>query len=339
MFKQAVTALSIVLTFSGLAKAQSESCVGALIQDARVLDLSEIESLSRAELLYRSKGRDTNWAASVTVPIKGVPVSGNADSAESTRERFFSQSDLDWNSNRLLSLATQTLTEKAVAAHRNCIDGQHRSGPRILVHDATPTEATVTIIWQSPPGGRKVAHNAKFDITGGSFRRPFPTTWQDGASDSVIVKRSANSDIRIVATIGLESDNEFISRIPEIPPGTAIAPPPQCRIAAIPVRGRNCGATFEYAGAIDAQAHGGHCINFNGCDFYTQEVRSGQCTKGVYAGPLDPAAHGGTCNVLSEPSHKLVSAPSNAPCPPGTTHIGPIDQRVHGGVCLTLQPR
>jgi hypothetical protein len=331
-------ALAVLLVgISNFASAQAERCIGALISDTRALDLSEIHSLSRAEIFYRSRNRDSNWAAGISVPIYGVPVQGSAESAESTRERYFSSSSIDWNSDRLVSVATQTLSQNAVAAHRACVEGQLRSGPRILVHDATQNQATVTIIWQSPPGARPTARNASFDITGGKFRRPFQTSWTTGASQAVIIEREPNSDIRIIANIGKESDDVFVSRIPDFPKETR----PQCRIETIaPVRtSEACREGFQYAGAIDARAHGGTCIKFNGCDFYTQSVRTRPCARGVYGGPLDSSAHGGTCIVLDDDRYRLTATSSNDPCPRGTTYVGPIDQRAHGGRCLTLEVR
>lgn len=213
----AIVMISVAAYGSDL-QAQTGGCAQALIQDVGSLDLRETGSLARAELFRRERGQDINWAAGLTIPIKGVPVSGSAESAEATREHFFQSSELSWNTERLASVSTQTLSRNAVEAYRACIDGQHKSGPRILVHNATREQATVSISWQSPTGGRGTTDRVSIDISGGTFRGSFPNSWIDNESNSVIVDREAGQDMRVVANIGAETDNVFVSRVPPPPP-------------------------------------------------------------------------------------------------------------------------
>ncbi len=215
-YQRTIAALTVISLSTGFAAAQD--CEHALIKDAVVLDLSEFHSLARAELLRRSMENDSDWAAGVTVPIKGIPVSANAESAESSREDYFSSSNLSWTSERVVSAATQNLSINSVEAYRACIDGQHSSGPRIFVHDATRTEATVTIKWFSPPGANTQADGAQVIISGGTFTQNFPGTWVTGGSYASIVKRIPDQDMRVIANIGEESDNVFVSLIPPAPP-------------------------------------------------------------------------------------------------------------------------
>lgn len=213
------TLLSLFLSapLPSAALAQQDRCATALIQDQNQLDLREVSSLAMAELYRQSRNHDSNWAAGITVPIKGVPVTGSAQSAESTRENFFRQSTLDWNSERVESVATQTLSENAVEIYRICKDGEHRYGPRILVYNATPEAATVEIRWMSSAGAPTSVTAASIVITGGTFDAPFSTTWQTGQAQTGFVRREPGRDVRISADIGLQTDSVFLSRIPEVP--------------------------------------------------------------------------------------------------------------------------
>ena len=194
--------------------AESENCAHALIQDVGELDLREFQSLARAEMFRRELESNKDWAASITVPIKGLPVGGSAESAESMRESYFSASKLNWDSKRIVSASTQTLSEKSVEAYRNCIDGQHESGPRIWVHDATRTKATVTIKWISPTNAPTETNKVDIKISGGKFDTKFPKEWKDKHELKVFVTRKSDEDLRVIANIGGGSDDVFISRFP-----------------------------------------------------------------------------------------------------------------------------
>jgi hypothetical protein len=200
----------------GAAVAQ-DRCATSLIQDKGRLDLREASSLAMAELYRQSRSRDSNWAAGITVPIGGVPVTGSAQSAERTRENFFSQSSLQWNTERVESVATQTLSKNAVEVYRICKDGEHRSGPRILVYDATAEGATVEIRWHSSAGAPPTATDASIVIEGGELAPPFPMTWQTGEARTSFLRRESGQDIRIFANIGLQTASTFLSRLPEVP--------------------------------------------------------------------------------------------------------------------------
>jgi hypothetical protein len=326
-------AVALAISSASNAQAQSGQCSQALISDVGRIDLRSIEGLARAELHRRSLSENSNWAAGLNVVVDGVSLGADFSQAEQTRESYFSQSSLDWTSDRLKSVATQTLSQNSVAAYRACLEGRHRSGPRILVHDATRDQVTISVLWQSPPGASPTTEAVDVSISGGAFRGQFPDQWTTGASHAVITDRTPGTDMRVVANIGAESDAAFISRLPE-PPAAGIRP--QCKVEAIAVRDQACSAGFQYVGPIDARAHGGHCVRLNGCAFTVQAVRTRTCASGAYIGPNDADAHGGHCLQIEDPHYRVAVRQSNAPCPPGTTYLGPIDQKVHGGTCLNL---
>ncbi|WP_264772659.1 hypothetical protein [Defluviimonas salinarum] len=209
----------VFCSIAGVAAAQTDRCAAALIQDHGKLDLRQTSSLALAELYRQSISNDKNWAAGVTVPIEGVPLSGSAESAESTRESFFRQSSLDWSFERVESVATQTLSDNAVEAYRICKDGEHRTGPRILAYRATREGVTVEIRWISGGGAPTRETGASIVVEGGTVDNAFPTTWETGDSRTRFVRREPGRDIRIRADIGPGTDSIFISRMPD-PPAT-----------------------------------------------------------------------------------------------------------------------
>lgn len=218
MLKRIILLYSMIFCLiAGVAAAQSDRCAAALIQDYGRLDLRQTSSLALAELYRQSRSNDQNWAAGITVPIEGIPVSGSAESAESTRESYFRQSSLDWSFERVESVATQTLSDNAVEAYRICKDGEHRAGPRILAYRATSEGVTVEIRWISGGGSLTRETGASIVVDGGTFDSAFPTTWETGDRRTRFLRREAGQDIRIRADIGPETDSIFISRMPEPP--------------------------------------------------------------------------------------------------------------------------
>jgi hypothetical protein len=218
MFKHLVLfSFLIFSSIAGVASAQTDRCAAALIQDYGKLDLRKTSSLALAELYRQSRSNDQNWAVGITVPIEGIPVSGSAESAESTRESYFRQSSLDWSFERVESVATQTLSDNAVEAYRICKDGEHRAGPRILAYRATSEGVTVEIRWISSGGAPTRETGASIVVEGGTVDDAFPTTWETGDRRTRFIRREPGRDIRIRADIGPETDSIFISRIPDQP--------------------------------------------------------------------------------------------------------------------------
>lgn len=189
------------------------SCYQALAKDKATLNLQESTSLAILELLKRTSGSSDKWAASVTVPLQigAVPIS--AERAQSETQSYFHQSSLNWTQERLVSVATQTLSTNAVKAYKICVDGSHRTGPRVIVSNATSTEVTVQISWAAPPHSPSEA-TLHLGMSGGTLADTFPTRWKSGEAASRIVTREATTDLRITVDIGGETTDEFVSYIP-----------------------------------------------------------------------------------------------------------------------------
>jgi hypothetical protein len=213
----------LVLVIFGLPTAltaqgnSAEHCAKALIQDVGYLDMNESLSIARFDLFSRSVARDTKKMFGITVPIYGVPLSAEYEAAEKLRERYFQNSQLDWHYNRSISVATQTLSQNAVEAYRACIDGAHRSGPRITVYDAKPTEMTVTIRWLSPAVAPTTTDDVEVLVVGGSTNFTFPSSLTTGSTFGFVITREADQDVRIVANIASDNDNIFVSAFPPAP--------------------------------------------------------------------------------------------------------------------------
>lgn len=214
-FKKA--ALTIALTGLALltpsAASAQDPCIGSLILDKGSLDFREASSISLARLLQQSSSSSSVWGGNITVPIYGVPVNSGAKGAEEATETFFENSQLQWTNERLVSVATQTLSKNAVEVYRICAEGQRRSGPRIIVHNATRHEATVTISWTAPARAR-TSSGITLTMTGGNLNQRFPSRWTSGSAHSRIILRGPDQDLRITADIGGDTDSQFVSHIP-----------------------------------------------------------------------------------------------------------------------------
>lgn len=229
----ATLAATVVFFSVSGAAAQVSDCAVALVRDQGELDMRRAQSLAQAEMIYRSSERSKQWEGSIRVPIKGVPVGGNAQSAESARDAYFSQSNLNWTDDRVVSVATQTLSRNSVETYRTCIDGIQTYGVRILAHDAQEDEVTITIRWIGAAGSGATTGDVNF--SGGAVTTPITGSWRNGESRGYIVKRDPSRDLRIVANIGGATDNIFLSRWP--PPPIYSAPEPVLVIAKCVGRG------------------------------------------------------------------------------------------------------
>lgn len=195
---------------TGQALADQSDCVRALIQDKGYFSLREASSLAQFRLLEQSSSSESDLSANAEIP---EIISVGFGSAKSRTKSFFENSSLNWTQERIVSVATQTLSKNAVEAYKACVYGRHDIGPRIFVHDATEEEATVLIHWKPGPGQNE-AEDLKISLTGGKLKAPFIKSLEPGTEDSAIVIRESGKDFRITATIGGRSDAAFVSRWP-----------------------------------------------------------------------------------------------------------------------------
>lgn len=224
----------------------SGDCTRTLIMNRGRLDVREWSSLALIRLFDQSSSSGSNTSAGLDIPIDGLPLSGSFNDARQTANRSIEQSALNWSYDRLVSVATQTLSDNSVRAYQACIGGQPRTGPTITVHDATRTEATVTIRWNAPATAGQTANvPLRVQTSGGRFYTPFPASVTTGAAITRILQRDPNADIRLVASVGAagneDSDDTFVSRLPD-----PISPPSVDRIGLVlwggahDMRGNDC---------------------------------------------------------------------------------------------------
>jgi hypothetical protein len=215
--------LLLMLTPTSLfAQQSSADCTRALIMDRGRLDVRDWSSVALIRLFDQASSNGSNTSAGLSVPIDGLPFSGSFEDARQSANHTIEQSALAWSQERLVSIATQTLSDNAVRAYQTCIGGQQRTGPVITVHDATRTEATVTVRWNAPSNAGQTARvPLHVQASGGSFPLPFPETVTTGAAITRILRRAPNADIRLIASVGEagneDSDDEFVSRLPDPP--------------------------------------------------------------------------------------------------------------------------
>lgn len=318
---QFVAASAFAIAVSSPAFAQ-QSCLGALIQDKGSLDSREASSLALARLIDRSSSSEGSSSGGIKVPIKGVPVAGSFEQLKKQSDDYFEDSKLDWTQERLVSVATQTLSARSVEAYKACVDGD-RSGPRITVFSATPSQATVRIKWIAPVGAPASTKNVSISTSGGAFKGKFPATWRSGESFDVILNRRIDQDLRIAANIGGEGANEFVSRSIPIPSrprrlvvGSCVGRGGQDGVRLWGPSGATCNDIQDW-GRYDSQVQAvtelGSCIGhggFEGVRLYgpVGQLCGGIAPWGVYSAPASVMTDGiasciGHGNVLE--GHRL----------------------------------
>jgi hypothetical protein len=187
-----------------------ENCALALIQDKGSLDLREGTSLALAQLLKRASANREHWEGAITVPIKGYLVGANAKDLKEASDSYFANTNLKYSDERLISVATQTLSAKAVEAYETCIHAS-QSGPVITAHDGTPTEVTISVRWGGLPGA---IADGTVDVIHGTVIGHFPERWLAGEDHTVVVERDPRREVRVIANIGHQSDNKLIAYLP-----------------------------------------------------------------------------------------------------------------------------
>jgi hypothetical protein len=193
----------------------SNDCLGTLIQDRKALSFSQASAFALSDVLSQSFSSQEQDNLGVTIPIDGVPVALDGQRAQNIAQQFFQQTGLKWDQETSLSIFTSTLSENAVEAYKACILGQKTSGPKIIAYDATDTEITVKISWQSPPAA-PTSSVATYTISGGKPQSALPKTWRTGQSNSFIFSRDSKADFRMTVNIGGEEDHVFVPFVPTI---------------------------------------------------------------------------------------------------------------------------
>ena len=209
-----VSVCVISIAVSSSPTSAAEDCFKALIQDRVKFDLHDTRALAITELIRQNTSESDNAEAKY-----------GAFGASRSRQKaanFFSDTTGKYNSERIESLATQTLSKNAVIAYRECVRGK-KDGPIIAVHDARANAAPVPIRWTTPPGA-KIPADGEVSFDGGTPIKGFPPKWSANKTHGEIVRRQIGQDLRVVANIGDDSDNVFIAAWEDRPPPPEIKP-------------------------------------------------------------------------------------------------------------------
>lgn len=194
-----------------------DQCANALVKDTFNGNYSSVETLAAFRLRYGASSSSNNTSVGATIPIDGIPINFSYQSASSAAANYFDKSSLKWDTERLESVATQTLSQNAVEAYKACRDSLPSTGARILVYDATPTGATISVAWFSGPSA-PTETGGSVTVDGGLLNSPFPTKWKTGQKFTRTIARSKLQDLRVVANIGGSSDDQLVSQLPPPPP-------------------------------------------------------------------------------------------------------------------------
>lgn len=246
-------------------------CAEALVSNFQRFDFRSATDIAAYQLVRQERQREGKTDISATIPIYGVPVQLGYKDQKKAIDRYFSDSRYRWTEQRVLSVATQTLSKEAVEAYKACINRKNY-GVSLAVYDARPDAVTLAIRWVAPPGAPTTA-SAAVEIAGGSLDRGYPAQWQNNQSFARIVRRDSRRDLRIAVNIGGDSDQELVAYIPPV----QIEPAPAPTRAALLYRGvipnKNAGELGDNAGHKGGAHPIGHAVQ--------EGDRSGQA---LYAG-------------------------------------------------------
>lgn len=269
-----VIGLSLLISPS-LAYGQQQ-CAVALMKDHGRLSIHDASSLAVMKILQTSRNSNSNWGFDLTLPIEGVPIGLGAKGGQDAAEQYFEHSTTNWTQERLLSVATQTLSANAVEAYKACLNSFRNSGPRVIAHSATADEVTLKITWNAPVGSAPTTRLVTIDVSGGKPSRAFPTEWLTGRSESFIIRRDPRRDFRVIANIGNETDDQLISYIPEVPI-------PQTKLMLGSCLGRGGMAGVRLWGPVGERCNG---VDWGYYDAQVREISTlGSCTgRGGFQG-------------------------------------------------------
>lgn len=218
-----------LFVLSAPVSAQDRTCTYALVQDVGFMNLQESSSLVLAEWFYRSRNFDSSWASKADVPIKYGKLGLSHEQAEKERERLFHRLELDWTHERIESVLTQTLSDNAVRAYEACLESEARDGVRILAYKGTEDRVTIEVEWTAAAQAPRTATNISIVPDGGTFDEPFPNEWESGEVKTRYLFRTPDTDARVRADIGPDSNSVFVSRLPRLPDAVPVLSMAKCR--------------------------------------------------------------------------------------------------------------
>lgn len=335
--------LALVALLASPATVHSQECNAVLdgMYDFETTNFSRFHTYSFRDWFCANHSLDAG--GNVSLPIDGLPVAAAFDLSEASESCGRTQVDQETREsfNRIL----RTVNQGVVRAWERCMASPgFQVGVRLTEE---PTRFLIVMRYvrngnlphvkiENGTDGIDISSNAEVSCRG---------DWINSEDRTVPVQRVVSctrDDAAQSVTVVVNSDpaanfGSGFAQLPGYRPPTEAVSRPTCQIRAVATRGSGCGAGSTYVGPHNPGEHGGYCVDFNGCDFSAQSVRTNTCSNGVYLGPHNAREHGGFCVELRDDRFSIsTEGIRSTSCPQGSTYVGPHNPREHGGYCLRL---
>lgn len=203
-----VLGIIFALVLPSTAFAQSSDCFRALMQDTSTLDLRDSSSVAQYLMDRSSRSGSRSSNLGINVPGYGKMSVGQANETAAEYARL---SRMSSSSQRIESVATQTLSEASVNAYSLCLNAS--TPVQMTASDARADAVTLTLRFMAPVAPQPL----DLDVRGGILQRPAPASLSSGQGWSVIVRREPGRDFRVVANLGPYPGELFVAHIPPAP--------------------------------------------------------------------------------------------------------------------------
>jgi len=224
--------LALCITAIPCATAQDISqCNASLYKSTEYVRDNEAARLSWAYTMSRNSFDEVKHdvQSGVTVPIKGIPVSGNLDYSDfhSSAERDFKQANSDYSFDRARAYLKSYLSSESASSYAKCLDTVTRSlvGVHAWVTEQTSNSVLIKIRWV--PSGEPKAEKIHLQIKGAGDNPEIKSEWLGVQEHDYSFDTSPQRDFELVVNLGDFGDKVVVPLPPKVPERreAAIFPP------------------------------------------------------------------------------------------------------------------
>lgn len=217
-----LASLALCVTISHPVKAQDVSqCNPALYKSTEYVRDNEAARLSWAYTMNRTAFDEVKHdvQSGITVPIKGIPVSGNLDCDDFHRsaERDFTESNSDYSFDRARSYLKSYLSSESGSAYANCLDAVTRSliGVHAWVTYKTGKSVLVKIRWV--PSGQPKEETIHLQIKEATDNPAIQDKWLGVQEHDYSFDKSSERDFELLVNLGDFGDKVVVPLPPRVP--------------------------------------------------------------------------------------------------------------------------
>lgn len=228
------------------AKAQQEDCSSVLVKNIEERSIDQAAQYSYYKLVDTEEEFNEAKSGSVSGSYKLIEGSANYSEYMSKRNTYLSQSSLDISSAHSERYFSSVAADQSISVWRDCM--AMRGKPLVVyAKNVRPDAITLIISYDPPPDvsdvelNRAEARGLQGNVI--DLKDRLPRTWAGEQEDSLILDRNPNQDLRVIVSIGGNTDDLLV-------PST----PPEPRVPAIDVE------YFESTGASARHPSARACV-------------------------------------------------------------------------------